>query len=206
MILKILVFVLTLLLLSLPMVAAVRGEIDKNSDTVASKYDGGMMLHIGFLSGEISPISFETEGMTIGIGGSIKFHIGNHVRIGTEGYVSTMQTLSNGSFVKFGWGGILADYRLYIGRIMPYLGVTVGGGSRACLILFDGNNKDWENETSVVFNKQQFFAIAPFVGVDFVVTPKFHLTFKIDWLNALSYKELIMPDGPRFYFGSLMYH
>ena len=200
------VIVLFLLTFFLPMMAFAKGDSVWGNDSVVSKYDGGMMLHAGFLSGEIVPIDFDVHGVTIGIGGSIKFHFGKHLRLGTEGYVSTMHTLSNGSFIKFGWGGLLADSRFYQGRFMPYFGVTVGGGSRTCLLMFDGNNSDWVNENEAVFNKQQFFAVAPFVGTDFVVTPKFHLTVKIDWLNALSNKVFVMPDGPRFYFGFLMYH
>ena len=49
-------------------------------------YDGGMMLHAGYVKTNVTPLDYKAEGITKGIGGAIRFHIGNHYRIGTEGY------------------------------------------------------------------------------------------------------------------------
>ena len=89
---------------------------------------------------------------------------------------------------------------------MPYVGLTIGGGARTSSLMLEGNIDDWEKEEEFIFNKQVFLAVAPFVGTDFVVTPKFHLTLKVDWLNAIGGGNLLMPTGPRIYFGFLMYH
>ena len=46
----------------------------------------------------------------LSIGGVIRLHLGDHFRIGSEGYVSTLSQRGNGSYLKYGWGGLLADY------------------------------------------------------------------------------------------------
>lgn len=169
-------------------------------------YDGGMMLHTGYISGTIPQISHDVSGMPKGIGGAIKFHIGEHFRFGTEGYVSTLGSLGKGSMIKYGWGGLLADCRLTISRVMPYAGLTIGGGSRSVSLVLDGDTEDWMPESKVIINKHPFFAVAPFIGCDFIVSERFHLTLKCDWMNAFSGGHLLMPTGPRIYFGFLMYH
>lgn len=175
-------------------------------DNKRTIYDGGMMLHASYLSGNIPEIDHNASGLTSGIGGAIKFHITSHLRIGTEGYVSTMSYGEHGSTIKYGWGGLLADYRYTMGKYMPYVGVTVGGGARNSTIILEGNKQDWEKEDLVYVQKTGFMAIAPFVGCDYIITPSFHLTFKMDYLNALTPKGTLSPSGPRLYFGFLMYH
>ena len=190
----------------LPTSAKDRTSGKEKTEKIKFGYDGGMMLHTGYLQGTIPQISHQAKGMPFGIGGAIKFHIGKHFRVGSEGYVSNLKQLKNGSTVKFGWGGILADCRFHCGFLMPYVGVTIGGGARTSSLMLEGNIDDWEKEEEFIFNKQVFLAVAPFVGTDFVVTPKFHLTLKVDWLNAIGGGNLLMPAGPRIYFGFLMYH
>ena len=72
-------------------------------------FDGGMMVHTGYLSGKLDAIGYEAKGAPKGIGGVIRFHLGEHFRVGSEGYVSTLGQLGNGSYLKYGWGGLLAD-------------------------------------------------------------------------------------------------
>lgn len=203
-------FVLTIIsgiiTISNPVSAKDRSRDETGKERIRFGYDGGMMLHTGYLLGTIPEISHQAEGMPFGIGGAIKFHLGKHFRIGSEGYVSTLKQLNNGSTIKFGWGGILADCRFDCGLLMPYFGVTVGGGARVSSLMLEGNISDWEKEESFIFNKQKFLAVAPFIGTDFVVTPKFHLTLKVDCLNAINKDGIILPTGPRIYFGFLMYH
>lgn len=200
------------LLLSLLMCATAAGMEKKDTTNVETKrrirlgYDGGMMLHTGYLWGEISPIGYNAHGMPLGIGGAIRLHVGKHFRIGTEGYTSTIKQMGNGSTVKYGWGGLLMDCRFETGRLMPYAGITVGGGGTTKTLMFEGDSHDWEKEESIIFHKERFLAIAPFVGTDIIITSRFHLTIKVDWLCAISGGSLLMPTGPRLYFGFLMYH
>ena len=44
----------------------------------------------------------------VGIGGVIRLHFGENFRVGSEGYVSTLTQLDNGSYLKYGWGGTVA--------------------------------------------------------------------------------------------------
>lgn len=179
---------------------------EKKKRHIPFGYDGGMMLHTGYLTGTLREIGHKASRMPFGIGGAIKFHIGKYFRIGSEGYVSTMNQLNNGSTIKFGWGGVLADFRFFVGQFMPYAGVTIGGGSRTCTLMIEGDKQDWEKEENVIFNKKPFFAVTPFIGTDIVITKKFHLTVKLDYLFGINRGELLMPTGPKLYFGFLMYH
>ena len=84
-------------------------------------FDGGMMVHTGYLKGNFQQLEHPVSGMPFGIGGVIRAHLGNHWRIGGEGYVSTLKQSGNGSYVKYGWGGLLGDFYWVIGRFVPYV-------------------------------------------------------------------------------------
>lgn len=88
---------------------------------VVKGFDGGMMLHTGFVKGEFPQLAHTVSGMPFGIGGVIRVHLGEHWRVGSEGYVSTLQQANNGSYVKYGWGGLLGDFYWQLGRFMPYV-------------------------------------------------------------------------------------
>ena len=60
-------------------------------------FDGGMMLHSGYISGNLDGIGYKAKGAPKGIGGVIRMHLGDHFRVGTEGYVSTVDQRCNGS-------------------------------------------------------------------------------------------------------------
>lgn len=175
------------------------------------------MLHTGYLYGNFPQIGHSTSGMPVGIGGLIKLRLGNHWHVGTEGYASTLPQLKNGSYCRFGWGGLLGDFYWTFGRFAPYVGVTVGGGVNSNLLMFDGEpgTHDWQPLDNSYFNRHGFFAIAPFVGCDYAVTDFFHLTLKADWLNCLTpgtpgsssaISADKLPTGPRFYFGFIFCH
>lgn len=169
-------------------------------------YDGGMMLHLGYVSTNVKPLDYKAEGITKGIGGAIRFHIGNHYRIGTEGYVSTVNPMNNGSFMKTFWAGLLNDFYWTLGRFMPYCGITIVGGTLTDCFIFDGNNHDWNKEQDVVINKTPFFAVDPIVGCDYCISDAVHLTFKIDLLFGFGNDDLFIPTGPRAYFGFIFFH
>lgn len=73
-------------------------------------FDGGMMVHTGYLIDNIPALDYKASGMSFGLGGVLRFHIGNHMRLGGEGYVSTLPQKRNGSFVRMGWGGMVTDF------------------------------------------------------------------------------------------------
>lgn len=168
-------------------------------------FDGGMMVHTGYLHGNLDAIGYEAKGLPIGIGGVIRLHLGEHFRIGSEGYVSTLGQRGNGSYLKYGWGGILADFYKVLGKFQPYAGITLGGGSMTTLLMMEEPTSSWAPIDGTRYHKQGFMAIDPFIGCDFIVSGPMHLTLKVDGLFALSESKLL-PFGPRIYFGFLFYH
>ena len=168
-------------------------------------FDGGMMVHTGYLSGNLDAIGYGAKGAPMGIGGVIRLHLGEHFRIGSEGYVSTLSQRGNGSYLKYGWGGLLADFYTVVGRFQPYAGLALGGGAMNTLLMSGKPARAWAPMDGTYFHKQGFMAIDPFVGCDFIVSGPMHLTLKVDYLCALSESKLL-PSGPRVYFGFLFYH
>lgn len=183
-----------------------------------------MMLHTGYLYGGFPQIGYPVSGAAVGIGGLIKIRLGNHWRVGTEGYASTVPQLKNGSYCRFGWGGLLGDFYWTFGRFSPYVGLTIGGGVNSNLIILDtsrtasakingvpattdqpsrattdqlsGASNPWSPLENSYFNRRGFFAIAPFVGCDFAVTDSFHLCLKADWLNCVTPAAPATPGSP----------
>ena len=168
-------------------------------------FDGGMMVHTGHLTGTIGPDAIPAKGMPLGIGGVIRLHIGSHFRLGGEGYVSSLSQRNNGSYIKYGWGGLLADIYTVAGRFQPYAGLTLGGGASTTLLMPGEPQSDWAPIDGTLFHKQGFMALDPFVGCDFIVSEAMHLTLKADYLHCLG-KDVSIPWGPRIYFGFLFYH
>ena len=168
-------------------------------------FDGGMMVHTGYLQGNLDAIDYTAKGAPLGIGGVIRFHLGNHFRIGSEGYVSTLSQRGNGSYLKYGWGGLLADFYMVLGRFQPYAGFTLGGGAMTTLLMMEAPDSPWAPIGETRYHKQGFMAIDPFVGCDLIVSGSMHLTLKVDYLCALS-KSILLPHGPRAYLGFLFYH
>lgn len=168
-------------------------------------FDGGMMIHTGYLQGNLEPIGYDVKGMPVGVGGAIRLHLGNHFRIGGEGYISTLSQRGNGSYLKYGWGGLLADFYTVLGRFQPYAGLTLGGGAMTTLLMMENPSSAWASIDGTYFHRQGFMAIDPFIGCDIIVSKPMHLTLKVDYLCALSESKLL-PHGPRVYFGFLFYH
>ena len=169
-------------------------------------FDGGMMVHTGYLSGTLEAIDYSTKGLPFGVGGALRLHLGRHFRVGGEGYVSTLKQRGSASgSLKYGWGGVLADAYMTIGRLQPYLGVTVGGGAMTTLLMFEKPESDWATIDGTLYRKQGFFAVDPFVGFNVAVIGPMHLTFKVDYLFPISEYGLL-PHGPRVYVGIIFFH
>lgn len=167
-------------------------------------FDGGMMIHTGYLNGTMGPEKIPASGAPFGLGGVARLHLGKHFRIGGEGYVSTLSQRGNGSYVKYGWGGLLADVYTVIGRFQPYAGITLGGGAGTTLLMEKAAEAAWKPVDGTVYNTQGFMALDPFVGCDFILGSPIHLTLKVDWLSCLE-KNVTLPSGPRVYLGILFY-
>lgn len=172
-------------------------------------FSGGMMLHTGYLSGCDNPFNYDATGATFGIGGVAKLHLTDHFRAGFEGYFSNMglkKDISDGSFNKVFWTGLLADWYWKCGKFYPYAGISLGGGMETAFYMFEGDKHDWLPEPVAVYNKKPFFAADPFVGVEYAVGEALRLTLKADWLLAVRKDGINRPMGPRLYFGFIFAH
>ena len=165
---------------------------------------GGMMVHTGYQFGGDNPRDYQPNGVTFGLGGVAKVQLTKHFRAGAEGYFSSVdltQDVMSGSHNKIFWAGALVDWFCKRGRFYPYAGISVGGGMETSLYMFQGNTNDWEPETEIIYRKQPFAYVDPFVGCDFAAGKAIRFTVKADWLLAFNNEGLNKPLGPRIYFG-----
>lgn len=175
---------------------------------------GGMMLHTGFvcsndvtvtsLSGASQKVSL--SGAPFGIGGAIRFMFGKHLRVGAEGYVSTLTYGEYQSHAETGWGGILADCAWKIGKCRLFVGGTVGGGSQTNTTILSPIVDDYIAEENISYRKYNFLAVDPFAGVEFSVTRKVNIVLKLDYLLNVSNPQDDFVTGPRLYVGFMFGH
>ena len=171
-------------------------------------FSGGMMVHTGYQFGGDNPYNINVNSPTFGLGGCAKLHFTEHFRAGFEGYFSSAPVhdrVQSGSHNKLFWTGALADFFWKVGKLVPYIGATVGGGVETSFYMFEGNKHNWEIDKSVL-HKQPFFALDPYVGVEYKVGRALRLTLKADWLLAVHSDGLNRPMGPRLYFGVIFAH
>lgn len=199
-------------------IAAVRANPDRNRAEARSMgyrgFIGGMMIHTGYVSSRNFAISsltgqthqFNASGAPFGLGGAARFMFGKHLRIGAEGYVSTLKYGENGSHAKTGWGGILADCAWDLGKIRLFAGGTAGGGSQANLTIISPLGDDYIAEELVSYRKYSFAVLAPFVGMEYALNGKISLVAKVDWMLNLSGRQDDFVSGPRLYLGFMFGH
>ncbi len=176
---------------------------------VIKSFSGGMMVHSGYQYGCDNPFGLDISAPTFGIGGCAKLHLSDHFRTGFEGYFSTApikRGAQSGSHNKLFWTGVLADFFWGHDKLIPYIGTTLGGGMETAFFMFEGDKHDWALEGSTVLHKQPFFAIDPYVGVEYIIGAALRLTLKADWMLALNSDGLNKPMGPRIYFGFIFAH
>ena len=201
------IFISTLIFLAFAM-TGIAQETEATKKVIRG-FSGGMMVHTGYLQGGDNPYGYNPSGATFGIGGLAKIQFTDHFRAGFEGYFSTMslnKDVASGSFNKIFWSGLLADWFWKAGRFYPYIGTGIGGGMETAFYMFEGDKHDWDLEQKTVLHKQPFFAIDPYVGIEYAVGEALRLTLKADWLLAINSDGLNKPMGPRIYFGFIFAH
>jgi hypothetical protein len=184
-------------------------RISAQENKVIKGFSGGMMVHSGYQYGGDNPFGLDISTPTFGIGGCAKLNFTDHFRAGFEGYFSTAPIKNgaeSGSHNKLFWTGILADWFWQHGKVTPYIGTTLGGGMETSFFMFSGDKHDWKPEGMTVLHKQPFFAIDPYVGVEYAVGKALRLTLKADWMLAINSDGLNKPMGPRVYFGFIFAH
>ncbi len=182
-------------------------------------FSGGMMVHTGYIGGGTLTLTngagetfhSRLSGAPTGIGGAARIHLGSHLRIGSEGYVSTLNygggrgENKNQSHARIGWGGVLADLIWRRGSWAPYIGATVGGGGFRNLTLQSPTPLDNTTELDASFRKYSFMVAAPFVGIEYTLTDKIRLNMKADWMFNLNNRREDFVTGPRLYIGFAFY-
>lgn len=193
----------------------------ESQSKVYQGFSGGMMGHASYLFG-VNPEAPKTpegvlcspQGGSFGLGGALRVHLWKHLRVGGEGFVSTMNSgatnmkhiLQEGSYIRTGWGGLIVDACWRKEKVWPYIGGSIGGGAMRSLYVLEGNQDDWVAEEVAWLHKTSFFYVNPYVGVDWCITQKVHMTFRADWLLALNKGDLVMPTGPRLLIGFMFCH
>ena len=74
------------------------------------------------------------------------------------------------------FAGILTDYTWTWGSFAPHLEITLSGGNTTDFLMIEGSGKDRQPKDKAYFHKSPFVAIAPFIGCDYIVSEKLHLT------------------------------
>jgi len=170
-------------------------------------YSGGMMLHTGYLSGGVVNTSNPLEktkiqGMSWGVGGCLRFHFGKHLRIGGEGYNSTLHYGKNKSYIALSWGGLLADCQWRIDKFTVFLGGTIGGGSVKNITVLD-NSTTGKN---AAYRKYPVMVATPFVGMEYTLTPRLRLIAKADHVFSISKRQPDFATGIHVYAGVVFCH
>lgn len=172
-------------------------------------FSGGMMLHTGWVdrgSVTVDGVSQRLSGLPMGIGGALRFRFGDHLRVGTEGYTSSVGYGDWGSSLSIGWGGVLVDWCWRVGPLAPYVGVTVGGGSVEHLTLTREPALDSVAEEGLSYRKYGVGVVTPFVGADYPLSERMSLTFRADCVLPMGRKEFDFPSGVRCYVGFMFNH
>lgn len=177
---------------------------------VIKGFSGGMMAHTGYMFGGDNPYGYNPKGVTFGLGGCAKLHFTDHFRAGFEGYFSNVglrkEPFRSGSHNKVFWAGALADWFWKIDRFTPFAGMGTGGGMETSCYILEGDKHDWLPEGPVIYRKQPFFYVDPYIGTEYKVGRALRLILKADWLLAISSEGLNRPQGPRLYFGVIFAH
>lgn len=177
-------------------------------------FSGGMMVHSGYVcAGDIAiqtpsgPTPKQSiKGLPMGIGGAIKFHFGEHLRLGTEGYSSSLGYGDYGSSVGLGWGGLLVDVYDKWGRWEPFVGATFGGGVVDNLTLNNPIEDDFMAEEGTSFRRYGTALVVPFAGVEYSLSERMGLVFKADYALPLGPSRPDFPSGVRLYVGFMFKH
>ena len=159
-------------------------------------YQGGMMFNVGYVQsrefqfqdnnglplGESNRLS----GASMGLGGALRVGFGKYLRVGIEGYVSTLKYHPKGSSAKIGWGGLLLDSHWHIKKFTIFTGGVIGGGSYTHIAMIDKGMNTSKNDyivenQYVSYRHYPFLAIVPFVGMEYSLTKRISVVAKIDY-------------------------
>ena len=205
----------------------------RSSSGIFTGFSGGMLLHGGYLFAKDPRYVFSNtglgsyeyvknlpnDGFCMGLGGTLRIHLINHIHLGAEGFVSTMPLMKTGSNVRTGWGGAMCDFYTDWGKVRPLIGLTVGGGTMKRLFVPDqdpvsdpGATPNENTTYNASYTKTPFFLLDPYVGMEIGLTSHIALIIRIDYMLPfgtskskltpnVNWGNFMTPSGPRLYVG-----
>ena len=207
----------------------VKAKKSHSSSGIFTGFSGGMMLHGGYLFAKDPTQVFSNtglgsfdyvknlpkDGFCMGLGGTLRAHLINHIHLGAEGFVSTMPLMRTGSNVRTGWGGAMCDFYTDWGKVRPLIGLTVGGGVMKRLFVPDAptvTSADSETNYNASYTKTPFFLLDPYIGMEIGLTNHMALIIRIDYMLPfgtskskltpnVDWGNFMTPSGPRLYVG-----
>lgn len=205
------------LLLSAKNTDAENGTVQGNSrhPLAFSGCSGGMMVNVGYGfsgtyrlydSGGVPLGYFHHRGAPVGMGGAARIHFGKHLRLGGEGYVSTMRYAGHAGYAQIGWGGITLDSQWEIRRWTLFAGGMAGGGSHKNLDVINDEVDDEFQVSRSSYRYYPFMAVAPYLGAEFALSRKVHIVAKVDYVVNVTARRPDFVSGPRFFVGFMFYH
>lgn len=193
-----------------------KGRAGMDRPLAYNGFIGGMMIHSGYvwsknasfvLPGGQGGQTVKAEGVPAGIGGAIKLMFGKHLRVGGEGYVSTLTYGKYRSHASTGFGGLLAECAWTLGKWKVFAGGLAGGGSvRNITLLSDAGTDFVIEDRTVSYRKYGFLAVAPYAGVEYAVNRKISIVVKVDYIVNVSNPQDDFITGPRLFLGFMFGH
>ena len=172
-----------------------------SAQTHRELFRGGMFLHTGYIQNKLDYLS--VDGIVSGIGGKITFRAGEHLRLGTEGYVSNFVYGDNEGQYKLGWGGLLAEYQFNDKRIAPVFGLTFGGGKVHDLYMLSGDFSD-NTSDDAIYKVYASLIVTPHFSLEIRMSDHINLVTKVDYVFYPGIEQTAyIAKGPRIYFGVL---
>ncbi len=201
---------------------------------ILTGFSGGMMIHGGYSFSKSPNELFRNgslegskigdlpkDGFTFGLGGTLRFHLLDHIHLGGEGHMSFMPLMESGSSIRSAWGGAMCDFYFTLGIVRPLIGMTIGGGAvrrvyvpKDPIAVTTGENGMVYNAS---YNKTPYFLLDPYIGVE-IALGKVALLVRADYAlpfgknnngianSNVTWSNFITPSGPRFYLGFLFGH
>ena len=211
-----------------------RDLVRKSGTGIFTGISGGMMLHIGYmfsddprkifsnagLGNEEYVKNLPKDGCALGLGGTMRVHLLNHIHVGAEGGMSIIPFRSNGN-IRVGYGGALCDGYLTLGKTRPMIGLSLGGGVMKRLYLPENPYTyvpEGTTDTTVYnasYTATPFFYLDPYIGIEIDLNSNMALLFRIDYMlpfgrsgssltdlkENIKWSNFMTPSGPRFYVG-----
>lgn len=211
-----------------------RELVRKSGAGVYTGFSGGMMLHIGYmfsddprkifsntgLGNEEYVKNLPKDGVSLGLGGTLRVHLLNHIHVGAEGGMSITPLRGHGN-IRIGYGGALCDGYLNLGKTRPLLGLSLGGGVMKRLYLPENPYTyvpEGTTDTTVYnasYTQTPFFYLDPYIGIEIDLNSHMALLLRIDYMlpfgrsgstltdlkNGVNWGNFMTPTGPRLYVG-----